>query len=1125
MELQQKEVTPATSPLLRRRKTPLRAPIQAETETETRSPKDLLDRELVRAAVSDQSSAQNREDAMDELVARLGPSRAAQLLSQSGEAGQSLAQARLGQAPTQEFLPGTRGFRPSVWTLTPGESTLTDRTDPAGMPESERTTPWTARSQQPLLWHLPKGAQTAFVQLKERQPRSLETLMSEPVVEEQGTDGGAETSKAAARRASESGEILASLGPGQPLPKAIQQKMETLLGVSLAHVRIHTDARAAQLVTGLGARALTFGHAIAFAEGEFRPDSADGQALLAHELTHVKQQAAGRVQGPETVVQDAGLEAEADVAAQKVAQGPVAGAETVAAEASGADSETLAPPSAGVAPSREQLGADERAETGLRPGEAGETQGGMADATLQTLDMAALPAIQLWSMSGLVDGAANLVKQGAAAVSDFVGDVGALVMGKVAGFLRNIPGYDLLALVLGRDPLSGKAVDRNATNAVKGFLGLVPGGATIFANLQETGALDNAFTWLSGEWQALGLNWGTLKALLDQVGKEFGPADLLDPMGALQKLKNIFMPMVRKVTAFAGTVGKKALEFVLEGGLRLAGSAGAQVLDLLKQSGSAFMQIVTNPIGFAGNLIKGVKLGIGQFAGNADEHLKTGLAGWLFGTLQGAGLTLPSQLNFKGILSLGLQILGVTWQSIRLRLVKAFGEAKVKKLETTVDVIQRLATGGFDTLLDSVMEKVEDFTDGVLAALREWVQSKVVKSAITKIASMFNPAGALIQSLMALYNTVMFFIERASQIAELVKAVVGSIAQIAAGNVASAANFIEQSMAKAVPVLLGFLSRFLGLGNIADAIKKVIARIQKPVELAMDKVVNALMGQVKGLLERLSGGKDKKGLGEAGAVTKDASGGDGDTRTEAKKKLDLDAAVAATERLMSAPGVTLEAVNAKLPGLKDQYQLTRLELVKSADHTFQVFAKINPEKVGNKIVIPLSEADDAWEAAWMAKRKEVEAMFSGFVPKFQALDPNATVHIRGSLATGLRHKEKTTNSGERTVCNPEDFDIDAYIVSDTLLDQAKAASPDRAKVTSVVGSKSGIPKLIALIKEVRAAQATISGNRSTGPESFKFNIILRSKTDAEHKQREDRRAAKGTGFSGDHMNVPAPKVT
>jgi hypothetical protein len=66
--------------------------------------------------------------------------------------------------------------------------------------------------------------------------------------------------------------------------------MEPRFGHDFSRVRIHSDAKAAESARAFGARAFTVGTDIAFAEGEYRPDTKAGQQLLAHELTHTVQQ-------------------------------------------------------------------------------------------------------------------------------------------------------------------------------------------------------------------------------------------------------------------------------------------------------------------------------------------------------------------------------------------------------------------------------------------------------------------------------------------------------------------------------------------------------------------------------------------------------------------------------------------------------------------------------------------------------------------------------------------------------------------------------------------------------------------------------------------------------------------
>jgi hypothetical protein len=69
--------------------------------------------------------------------------------------------------------------------------------------------------------------------------------------------------------------------------------MEHHLGFDFAGVRVHEDATAARLTDQFNAHAFTTGRDIYFAPGMYRPGSRSGDRLLAHELTHVVQQAGG----------------------------------------------------------------------------------------------------------------------------------------------------------------------------------------------------------------------------------------------------------------------------------------------------------------------------------------------------------------------------------------------------------------------------------------------------------------------------------------------------------------------------------------------------------------------------------------------------------------------------------------------------------------------------------------------------------------------------------------------------------------------------------------------------------------------------------------------------------------
>src|ERR1051325_6834174 len=87
-----------------------------------------------------------------------------------------------------------------------------------------------------------------------------------------------------------------SLSGGEPLPASALNFFEPRFGHDFSGVRIHTGSPAAESANAINARAYTRGKDIVFGEGQYSAGSTASQNLLAHELAHVVQQSAGRVQ-------------------------------------------------------------------------------------------------------------------------------------------------------------------------------------------------------------------------------------------------------------------------------------------------------------------------------------------------------------------------------------------------------------------------------------------------------------------------------------------------------------------------------------------------------------------------------------------------------------------------------------------------------------------------------------------------------------------------------------------------------------------------------------------------------------------------------------------------------------
>ncbi|HJT56999.1 MAG TPA: DUF4157 domain-containing protein, partial [Ktedonobacteraceae bacterium] len=89
--------------------------------------------------------------------------------------------------------------------------------------------------------------------------------------------------------------IEAARSGGRPMDERTRRVLEPELGADLSRVRIHADAEADRLSHMVHAAAFTTGTDIFFRAGMYRPASEQGKRLLAHESTHVIQQAAGSV--------------------------------------------------------------------------------------------------------------------------------------------------------------------------------------------------------------------------------------------------------------------------------------------------------------------------------------------------------------------------------------------------------------------------------------------------------------------------------------------------------------------------------------------------------------------------------------------------------------------------------------------------------------------------------------------------------------------------------------------------------------------------------------------------------------------------------------------------------------
>jgi phage-related protein len=284
----------------------------------------------------------------------------------------------------------------------------------------------------------------------------------------------------------------------------------------------------------------------------------------------------------------------------------------------------------------------------------------------------------------------------------------------------------------------------------------------------------------------------------------------------------------------------KAVDAV-KGVIRVINQLKDMILNVLSRISSVMGEIIDHPIKFLKNFVSAVKAGITGFMERIDEHLQKGLMGWLFGSLDAKGIEIPDSFSIEGIMKLVLSVLGVTWTFIREKIAKKIGEPAMAALESGADIIKKVVTGGPGVLWEMLLEKFTEFQEMVVGEIKNFVIEKVVKSGITFLISLLNPAAAFIKACKMIYDVVMFFVEKGSEIKEFVDTVIDAAADVARGGTGGIAEKIEGVLARLLPLAISFLANILGLGGVGEKVHSIIDKVRKPIHKAMDKVVDVVV--------------------------------------------------------------------------------------------------------------------------------------------------------------------------------------------------------------------------------------------------------------------------------------------
>lgn len=434
------------------------------------------------------------------------------------------------------------------------------------------------------------------------------------------------------------------------------------------------------------------------------------------------------------------------------------------------------------------------------------------------------------------------------------------MMQSLSDWARTVRGYPLLTVIIGKDPFTNEKVPFTMENVIKGFFSLMDGGIEQYNQLKESGAIDRTVAKVTAAVRRLNMTVASIVQLFIDLWNSFSIRDLLNPIAAFRRILDRFGAPILRLINFVIEIVKIVIEAIL-----IVMNFPFDIINnIIAKAMAAFERIKRDPVAFLKNLLRAIKQGFVQFFGKILTHLLGGLADWFFFQLKDLGIQKPADLSLASILKLVMEILGISLQRIMekvwKKLEEKIGREKVEKIKKVIDklegiwkFIKDVMERGPVAIWEFIQEKISTLWSTILDAAKNFIMERIINAVVTKLLSMLDPTGimAVVNSVLAIYRAIQSFIAYIRQMLEIVNSFVEGVAEIANGNIKVAADFVERSMVRAIPIVIGFLANQVGLGKVADKLKEVIETIREKIDKAIDWLVDKAVNMGMAILNRL----------------------------------------------------------------------------------------------------------------------------------------------------------------------------------------------------------------------------------------------------------------------------------
>ena len=183
------------------------------------------------------------------------------------------------------------------------------------------------------------------------------------------------------------------------------------------------------------------------------------------------------------------------------------------------------------------------------------------------------------------------------------------LLGWLASFANDIPGFHLLSVILGMNPFTSEPVERNVQNIIRGFMGLMPGGEEQYQQMVETGAVPRAAGQIEALMAELGISWDMVVGIFTGIWNEMTIENFIEPLATFQRITDAFLDPIQRLFTFVVKVVKVVVILILE----IMNFPFELISSIIANVQSAFEDISRDPIEFLKNLLRAVKQGVQQF--------------------------------------------------------------------------------------------------------------------------------------------------------------------------------------------------------------------------------------------------------------------------------------------------------------------------------------------------------------------------------------------------------------------------------------------------------------------------------------------------------------------------------